>query len=416
MGLPTGESLIVDESNFRQKKTALALVLISVGVALALSEFAARRVVSLKPVPDFGKSLLTRVRLWEPNLDLEYDVRGLYPGADKVKLRTSSLGLIEPQPGAQDRAKPRVLFLGGSTTESLYLPEAQRWVAQLSWNAGIHAFNGGQSGANTLDKNFGFSSLTEKQVYFDLVVLMTSVNDFAWQMRFRKINAPFREENYFESLNAHYKSEFEQDLNLLDRCGFSLALCEMARRTAAAWADRARAQRLSKITKGKEIGNVAVTYLTNIQVSEHPVELGDVQNEVDQSLAAYRDNAIRNLGRLKQSIDATGARFLVLSEPLSFSGSTESFHLDLRGNIQIGEKALSHRAAADLFDRLNAAYLEAARRVGAQTFDLASEMKVSSQEMGTLFYDGMHYTPKGAHRVAALLAPVLKAAMAHRLP
>src|SRR5262249_22318545 len=135
-----------------------------------------------------------------------YDVSGLYRGADKATLRVSANRFIEPEPYGSNQY--RVLFLGGSTTEAIYVPEEQRWVALLNEPGQLAAFNAGQSGANTIDKYFTLKYLTEeKGMRFDLVVLMTAINDFGWQRKFDELGLPLQVPNYQVHLRTWYLNE-----------------------------------------------------------------------------------------------------------------------------------------------------------------------------------------------------------------
>jgi hypothetical protein len=97
---------------------------------------------------------------------------------ETVELNVSKERLIEPKPQGVHRY--RVLFLGGSTTEAIYVPQPQRWVALLNEPGFLAAYNAGQSGANTIDEYFTFKYLTAQGMKFDLVVLTTGINDMPW--------------------------------------------------------------------------------------------------------------------------------------------------------------------------------------------------------------------------------------------
>ena len=107
-------------------------------------------------------------RLFNAKYSVLYDIKGLYEGADTAQLNISSDQLIEPQP--KGFHKHHVLFLGGSTTEAIYAPQADRWVALLNEPGVMAAYNAAQSGANTIDEYFTFLYLTAQGRKFDLVV------------------------------------------------------------------------------------------------------------------------------------------------------------------------------------------------------------------------------------------------------
>lgn len=171
--------------SLRRLGGTLLVVLTSFGVAVAVGEALLRSLWTFQPEPNYldtiRNTVLTRPRLWVPGVDVTYDIRGLYLGAVSSRLRTNHQRLIEPVPVSA--RTPRVLFMGGSTTEALYVPERERWVALLDAAGSFAAYNAGQSGGNTVDAYYGYRYLTEtKKLDFNLVVLMTPLNDLHWFM------------------------------------------------------------------------------------------------------------------------------------------------------------------------------------------------------------------------------------------
>ena len=99
-------------------------------------------------------------RIHAANISLTYDIDGLYDGADSIEFNVSANRFIEPEPRSSDD-EIKILFLGGSTTESIYVPQDQRWVALINDDPRIAAYNGAQSGANIIDKLHTFEYFTE---------------------------------------------------------------------------------------------------------------------------------------------------------------------------------------------------------------------------------------------------------------
>ena len=223
-------------SSLRKLASYTGLILLGFGLAFIVSEVVLRFIYPLKSEPNYVDTIrdtvLTRARLWAPNVDVEYDIRGLYDGADNSRLRTSAQRLIEPQPAAERR--PRVLFIGGSTTEALYVPEQQRWVALLDQTGDFAAYNAGQSGASSVDAYYGYLHLTQEQgMEFDLVVLLTALNDLNWQMRLEEIGRHLSTDGYHQTLQDYYEWAHESNLSLLDRCSRRSAVCQLLRRASS---------------------------------------------------------------------------------------------------------------------------------------------------------------------------------------
>jgi len=77
-------------------------------------------------------------RLFPAGFNATHDIRGLYADAEEVTLRAGPNRTLEPEP--RKLAQFNVLFLGGSSTESVYVPEDRRWVAQLNVPGIINTF------------------------------------------------------------------------------------------------------------------------------------------------------------------------------------------------------------------------------------------------------------------------------------
>ena len=138
----------------------LSLLVISLIVSFGLGEALLRQVVTHAPKYE---EVLRRLeghpeRLFDPNISVRYNIRKLYEGANTVDLNVSKHRLIEPE--LEGPHKYRVLFLGGSTTEAIYVPQDERWVARLNEPGYIGTYNVAESGANTIDEYHTFKYLT----------------------------------------------------------------------------------------------------------------------------------------------------------------------------------------------------------------------------------------------------------------
>lgn len=106
-------------------------------------------------------------------------VDGALPG--KVRLRTDSSGFIGPT-HVNENPDLKLVFLGGSTTECLYLKEDNRFpyrtaqVMQNKYGYKVNAYNGGRSGNASIHSiNNLFNVVTGLEP--DVVVFMHNVND-----------------------------------------------------------------------------------------------------------------------------------------------------------------------------------------------------------------------------------------------
>lgn len=383
------------------KKVIVRAALAVMGLALGtvIGEIGARLFVAAPySYNDVLRQRLTDgPRLYAPGMRFVFNADGLYKEAPElIQLRTSQDRFIEPQQAAG--AKYRVLFLGGSTTESLYVQEKSRWVALLNEPGAIATYNAGQSGANILDAYYTFKYLEARGDRFDLVVLMTAVNDFTWMRRLE-----------------HYRSNLSIDKYLT---GFGMWYADYSASTLSSWQtyllQNSRllyAAQLAKhsIVAGTTVAN-AVEEPVGAAMQLPLVETKDCAG-YDRDVQDYQENAKANLSLLQKEVSASGSRLLVLSEATSYGALADSFYRDLRSPVTCADetKRISNADAAKLMVTLNGIYLDAATAAGTETFDLASQAGQLSNgpSGGQYMYDSIHYTERGSAMAAALLKPIL---------
>lgn len=343
------------------------------------------------------QTLGSHERLFPANTRKTYDVRGLYEGGQSVELRVSQRRLIEPDPGT-DAPAQRVLFLGGSTTEALYLPEAERWVARLN-QPGLATFNGGQSGANLIDQIGTLGYLTAREgLRPTLVVVTTAMNDFVWQIRLAS-RGGFTQSAYYDALRSWMVEQRPQHRwSLRELVRYSV----LAERVGRVLRTPAAAQAPVVELYRQERADATRRYRREVSLQECPAVL--------QALAVFRSNQASLFQTLVAHVQSLGAGLMVMSEATAFLAPAGSFHEDFRTPFPCADDvALSMSDSDRVLQEANRAYLGAASEAGATTFDMAETMRpLTNGPMGGRYmYDVVHYTPHGAAEVAARLQPVL---------
>jgi lysophospholipase L1-like esterase len=325
-------------------------------------------------------------RIHSANISIPYDIQGLYDGADTIELNVSTNRFIQPEP-LPELGDFRVLFLGGSTTESIYVPQDQRWVARINDHPEIAAYNGAQSGANIIDKYHTFDYFTEQGFEFDLVVIMTTVNDYAWMRRLANVGFAFQHETYQAGLEANYRAI--NPFNPLELSNLYRYMTDL-------------------ISEKNSPQTIVERMLEQNNIEESIGTLAEC--DVDELLKTFRTYETDNLQRLYESVTQTGADLLVLSEATSYLASPESYETFLFTGAPCGtDIILDSENSSLLFEQLNQVYLEVGESTGAFIFDLAIEIEktTDSPEGGQYMYDPVHYTPQGNQLVADTLVPVL---------
>lgn len=325
-------------------------------------------------------------RIHTANTSLTYNIEGLYDGADSIQLNVSENRFIEPEPQPTD-TDYKILFLGGSTTEAIYVPQDQRWVALINQHPQIAAYNGAQAGANIIDKIHTFDYFTEQGFEFDLVVIMTTVNDYAWMHRLAMVDYPYLYESYQAGLEANYRSI--NPFNPLELSNLYRYIQDLLNEANNPQTIVERMQEQNNIDES--IGTLA-------------------DCDAEQLLETFHNYEADNMQRLYDSVTQTGAELLVLSEATSYLAPPESYAVFLYSGVPCSEDIiLNPENSSLLFEQLNQTYLEIGEAIGAYTFDLATEIekRTDGQEGGHYMYDPVHYTILGNQLVADTLVPVL---------
>jgi hypothetical protein len=330
-----------------QRTTIIAIILIALAGIL-------RIYIDRTSVYDYEAYLRGNPeRLFAANFHAEYDITGMYADATVVALNISDNRFISPEPDIAPGVR-RILFLGGSTTEALYVSENERWVALLG------GYNAGTSASNTLDKLRSLQYLQARGLTFDQIVIMTAYNDAATTTH---IGAAYTPDDYDEAF--------------------------ITWRVAHPWA-------------------TADTVLLALQslAGEGSGTLADCRGYAE-FLDLYSEQVATLLGLLKEAAGDTP--ILVMSEASSFDAPSASFVHDLRITVPCDDVPLSYAESAQFMRDINTRYLAAASALGLDTFDLASAISpfTNGAEGGHYMYDHVHMTVEGSRLVAETLRALL---------
>ena len=325
-----------------QQRLRLIRGLIAFNVCLVMVSLLIRYLA--RPAPSDSAATLEAhpEALFPSGTDYIFDVTGLYEGASSVRLRVGDNRLIEPV-APDSSGQLRVLFLGGSTTEALYVPETERWVAQLNGD-GISTYNAGKSGSNSADKLRSFDYLTRNGETFDVVVISTAINDAGWTWRLGT---------------------------------------DLGTENALQWEIDWLRAKLPQIIKS----SVVETYRANMAIGTRQLESCA---GFPSFLQRYQRNVEVNLGALRAAVEASGASLVVMSEASGFGAPSDSFFIDLRSTPLCDDQPLALESAERYMRRINEVYLQVAQDLGLPTIDLASAMAplTNGPNGGTYTYDG----------------------------
>jgi hypothetical protein len=417
----------------KQKVMAVLAVSLSLVLGLTVAEVIFR--LALPPVPgDDGSNLeyLRAVqrnpgapRLFPAGYSVAFDIRGLYEGAGKVEFHVGPNQFIAPEPARKARYK--VLFLGGSVTEGMFLPDDARWPGRLDDGDEIATYNASMSEAGMLSQYITAKYLAERGDRFDLVVLATNHNDSTWSRRFVDVNSRYSFDKFSSGLTTIYEKDYLTERKphrfSLRTLAWAKHLLRVARMSAATSAKPAADARQSG--GAPEAPSMAVKGLLQLQGGQQnlPKAPLDACNGPDSprklnnlAFEDWKANLPEFRSEMKRLL---GAELLVVSEPSTYGAPSSSFYFaDMRVPLTCttsdGLRAVEAVGSIEFMRERAQAYLEAAHLAGAMTFDLAGAMApvADGPQGGAYFFDSIHPTPKGAEKFADYLRPALKEALA----
>jgi lysophospholipase L1-like esterase len=305
--------------------------------------------------------------------------------------------------GSPARADLRLLTLGGSTTECLYLDQTETWPRLLQdWlrsRTGRTAWvaNAGKSGLNTYHHVVQVERLLAQSPDFDVVVLFVGLNDM--HQRLRKGGDAVAFDTW------HRGHAIEVEARALAVHPEPYRWSGLPRNTAIAalvtdaW--RAPGRRRSAAADIRVEDDRGQTYVRRREMRSNAEVWADSPPDLSAALDAYA----ANLGRVLDRIRGTGARALVITQPslweetiapeaerLLWFGWFEDEPWEPKG-YYTGEALMT------AMNRYNSTTREVAASRNVPILDLARTMPKSPQ----YFYDDCHFTEAGAQHGALVI-------------
>jgi lysophospholipase L1-like esterase len=335
--------------------------------------------------------------------NVHFDIRnpGL-PGIDAVvSYSRNSIGFRGPEPPLDLGRYLSLITVGGSTTECLFLSDGETWPALLEKDL-QHSFrdvwvnNGGFDGHST----FGHLVLIKDYVTElkpKVVLLMAGINDM------------------------NFTGGTPMDKSLAERHGGETYLLNVLR----GWStDGTGPSLLSRAAQYSELAALVQNLARyreakRLDLPHRALDLHSMArytgppHVIEQQLAGIRNNRGPFAERLKQIYDLTNAAGidLVLVTQSALWGAGVD---DVTG-VEVGDIAIALGNARSFWQGLEI-FNDALRELGRQhdllVIDLATEMPKSSR----YYYDGLHFNPVGAARVAAIMTARLCPHLRERFP
>jgi lysophospholipase L1-like esterase len=375
--------------------TRVALGIVSLGVALLCAEAGLR---GLGITPDDG------YRVLPPDLHVVFrPVAGLMPGVEgEAHYVTNSEGVRgDPIPEA---AAYRILAVGGSTTECLFLDQHEAWPqrlqSDLSGERPLWVGNVGRSGDHTRQHMFQVDKLLAQAPRVDALLLLVGANDLLYRLALDDAYVPLMQEP-----REQFARTLERSFHRVPQAG----ALPFWRRTALAEAVvRASAPAPTEQHAAEVQDRAGEIYMTWRAHRQGSPRLRDELPDLTLALEEFR----RNVGWIVQRARKSGTRAILLTQPALWRDDLPPDQEALlwlggvgRFQAEPGHEYYTAGALAAGLARYNDVLRDVCAQTGAECVDLARAIPSDT----SAFYDGVHFNEAGAERVAAVVAEHLLA-------
>jgi lysophospholipase L1-like esterase len=331
--------------------------------------------------------------VWPPGLQQTFvpDPRYL-PGVSGIShFHINSAGMRADEPTAQDAGG--ILAVGGSTTEGLFLDDAEAWprVLQDELSTPGHRVvvaNVGKSGHRTRQHVLQVERLLPQHPGFRTVILLAGVNDLQRALQGESIaNEPIGPQDYASAFMV-YPGHVAVAANApFYRKTQIFALLNGLRRV--------------EVPVTAPVQDVYGQFYQTFRERRRRAPRAAGLPDLSIALAEYR----RDLSASADVATRNGVRLVLATQPALWRRDLPP---DLEALTWFGwSQTREYYATADLaeaMDRYNDVLLGVCRERGLDCVDLASQLPKDT----TVFYDDCHFNEEGARRVAKLLADHLQ--------
>lgn len=372
----------------RERIYKLAALLIGITMAILISE--AILCVVYPPSNHYY--------VWAPNLNKTFNpLPGAMPWIEgESKFIINSVGIRGEEFYLASNQEYKILTIGGSTTECLYLDQTETWpylleeyLNKTADDREVWVGNVGKSGMNTRDHIMHVKYLLSEYPKIDTIIILVGINDFGLRYRMGNQYDP----NFLNNSEAEKKQitrafavKPENYLPFYKRTGsyrFARTFyhCLHYRGTVQ---DRA-----------------GEWYLTVREERKNAKEILESPPDLSSALEEY----FRNINTIIDLANNRSIRLIFLTQPTLYrSGLTESEKDLLWGGNCGNGSYYSVQALNNAMVRYNEKLLEACSNRGIECIDLASQLPQDT----TVFYDDCHFNENGARLVATIIAKHLK--------
>jgi lysophospholipase L1-like esterase len=394
---PELETFTTDDYPSPMKEWAIRSMMLAASITLTLG--AAEVVLRLStPVSYY---------VWRPGTERVFHPDStVMPGVHGVSHFTINSTGVRGDDFANDQDY-RILAVGGSTTECLYLDDSEAWPMLLQaelnhqWNdTAVWVGNVAKSGHSTRQHVHQVERLLEQYPPIDAVILLVGINDFIQRLASDTAYRPLLRGS-------------DDDLRALNKAFASRALWDHTRpfyKRTVLW-DRLAAVRSRFTAPGGPFEPLVQDHVGRVHVRWREYRaaasaIRDTLPDLTSALAEFIDN----LRTIIETSAARSVRVILVTQPSMFRVDLppEMRSLLWMGGVgeywrQPGSPYYSVGALERGIAKYNRALLELCETYDAECIDLASQLDRDT----SVFYDDVHFNENGARQVAQAIARYL---------
>ncbi|MEN6374713.1 MAG: hypothetical protein ABFD75_08030 [Smithella sp.] len=362
------------------------LIVVGIIVALVLCEFGLRAYFSIKSKND-------KYYVWPPNLRKVFKpTPGTMPGVNGIaRFNVNSDGIRGDE--SSSGRQYRILTIGGSTTECLFLDQEKSWPYALQKklnNLHMSKFwvgNVGKAGLSTREHFMHMKHLLPQYPEIDAVIILVGCNDLTRRLiEDKKYDPDFLDHyEYWKhrlirgafSETPYYKGKYRFRSGYYDE----LAIGSVIKQSMDMYVRRKMIQ--------DEAGNMFVNLR---KLRKEAVQIVEDLPDLNSGLEEYK----RNINAIIDIAQNQSVRIIFMTQPSLWKKdmTAEEKNLLWYGWIE-SQKSKRYYSVAALMKGMQAyndTLLKVCRTRGIECIDLAEKFPRSS----AIFYDDVHFTDKGS--------------------
>jgi hypothetical protein len=377
----------------RENIYRLILILVGLAIALVIGEFGLRAYYSIKDKNH-------KYYVWPPNLHkVSKPIPGTMPGVDGIAHFNVNSDGIRGDEFSSDQ-KYRILAIGGSTTECLFLDQEKSWPYALQNKLNnlhlskVWIGNVGKSGLSTREHYMHMKYLLPQYPGIDAIVILAGCNDLIRRLIEDKKYDPYFLDHYDYWEQRLIRGAFSETPYKKGKYRFhsgyydELAIGSLVKQVMYVNSKREMVQ--------DETGNLFVN-LRNLR--KGALEIVEHLPDLTSGLEEYK----KNLNAIIDIAQSQFIRIIFVTQPSLWKQGMTKEERDLIWNGWIespkSKRYYSEMALMRGMQAYNDTLLQVCKTRGVECINLASFLPKDS----TIFYDDVHFSDKGSLMTADVI-------------